>query len=80
MLQEFNQLNQHMRLNLTNITDLMAKEFLTFLWNVAVSQFNAMNMEKMTSELNDFSRSINDDKLITNVVELREWFVSMQMT
>jgi len=38
-----------------------------------------MIMEKMISETNDFLRSINNDKLITNMVELREWLVSMQM-
>ena len=69
-----------MRLDLTTITGTMAKEFLAFLQNITVSRFSKMCIiEKIILELNDFLKSYNNNKLITNVVELQEWLVSIEM-
>ena len=68
-----------MKLNANNILEQMAKVFFAFSWDIAVSQFNTMIIEKMISAANDFLQSIDDNKLIENVVELRKWLVSMKM-
>ena len=67
-----------MRFDLTTITGTIAKEFLTFLQNITVSQFSAMCIEKMILELNDFLKS-NNNKLIKNVVKLQEQLLSIEM-
>jgi len=46
-LKDVNELNQHMKLNANNFTELMAKEFFTFLWNITVSQCNAIQCNAM---------------------------------